>query len=100
MKHNWTISTEITMKIVKVCTDFVGWSLEALRPTTRRLVDPNLDSDHVQVDRAIHVARCDPVQCIYTELIVPEPVLEKWSRVNGAYSVSNSCMESLVSMKK
>ena len=32
-KQNWTISTkntEITMKIFKVCTDFVGWSLEAL----------------------------------------------------------------------
>ena len=29
-KHNRTISTEITMKILKVCTKFVGWSLEAL----------------------------------------------------------------------
>ena len=30
-EQNWTISIKITMKIVKVCTDFVGWSLEALQ---------------------------------------------------------------------
>ena len=48
-------------------------------------MDSNPNSDHVvQVD-----------DCVYTELI-PEPVLEKWSRVNRAIERLGFCLSTEV----